>query len=121
MRSLKYLKPDPFCKFSLKYLKPDPFCKSSGSDFASRFQVKLLANMIPARSVAMGREEIPSLGRFNERNFDLSSDAFQASWPQERLANDQKLRRWLHSDARVVAYFYNYRLFEKWVELGNLK
>jgi hypothetical protein len=27
--------------------------------------------------------------------------------------------RWLHSDAREIAYIYNYKLFNKWVDLGG--
>lgn len=80
--------------------------------------------MIPVRTVAMGREAVLLLGPNDGRNFDLSSDAavggFQDGWPVERLNSLTRLRRWLHSDAREIAYRYNHRLFEKWVEIGIL-
>ena len=96
-----------------------------GSDFAFRHQVKLLADMIPARSVAMGREAIDSLNRvvgnnIEYHNFDLSSPGFQDGWPQERLDSSFKSQRWLHGDAKDVAYRFNHGLFQKWVELGKL-
>jgi hypothetical protein len=28
--------------------------------------------------------------------------------------------RWLHSDWKVIAYHYNYKLFQKFVEIGGL-
>lgn len=92
-----------------------------GGNFAAKHRIKLLADMIPARTVPMGREAILSLGQIGVRNFDLSSADFRDGWPQERLADTTSNTRWLHSDAREIPYRYNHRVFEKWVELGNLK
>jgi hypothetical protein len=97
----------------------------NGSSFADRHHITLLADMIPARTVPMGREAINALnGASGSNNFDLSSTLFRTSmndWPQERLDDDKKNTRWLHSDARDVPYRYNSKLFDKWVELGALK
>jgi hypothetical protein len=72
----------------------------------------------------MGREAILSLGALGTNNFDLSSDiangGYQDGWPEGRLNDSDKRSRWLHSDAREVAYRFNHALFEKWVRLGNL-
>jgi hypothetical protein len=99
---------------------------TGGGAFALKNHSKLLAEMIPARTVAMGREAVGKFGDDNEFNFDLSSESFHVGWPTERLSDDDTVfpnntPRWLHGDAQNIPYFYNHPLFKKWVELGNLE
>ncbi|MDR0534992.1 MAG: alpha/beta hydrolase [Puniceicoccales bacterium] len=81
---------------------------------------QLLAETIPSLSIAAGREPVEEFK--GERNYDMNKSAFKVDWPEERMDMDDKTRynNWLHSDANDVAYFYTHRLFDKWVELGNL-
>jgi len=56
------------------------------------------------------------------RNFDLMAlKNNDGAWPQSRLSDTKKTNRWLHGDAKDVAYRFNYLLYRKWVELGGLK
>lgn len=93
-----------------------------GAAFAERHLASLLAEMIPATTVPMGREPVSILGP--DHNFDLSSDladnGIQDGWPAERINDLKEQRRWRHSDGRNVAFKYNHRLFEIWVERAHL-
>jgi hypothetical protein len=84
---------------------------SSGSaaaaEYATRAQV--LAEAIPALSVAAGRNPITG---FNDRNISMMD--LKDGWPRAD-------GRWRHSDAKNVAYRFNHRLWETWVQLGGLK
>jgi hypothetical protein len=48
-------------------------------------------------------------------------------WPQARLIKrsdmliNTNIGRWFHSDAKDVAYRYNYPMWNKYVEIGDLK
>ena len=42
-------------------------------------------------------------------------------WPQSRLANNQRLNRWFHSDAKDVAYPFTHQLWQNIVNIGTLK
>jgi hypothetical protein len=72
----------------------------------------------------MGRELIERLDLINpespDANFNLNSADFQRGWPRERTEDDKLNTRWLHGDARTIAYVFNHTLFEKWIQLGNL-
>ena len=48
-------------------------------------------------------------------NFNMQTPTFQTGWPASRNNTD-----WLHSDLRVVAYLYVYRLYDKFRDLGGL-
>ena len=92
-----------------------------GSAFARRHRDTLLAQMIPAMSLAAGREAVEKFTRDAgaERNFDMNSVAFRGEnfrWPAERSNTD-----WRHSDLREVAFPYVQNLFAKITELGGLK
>jgi hypothetical protein len=75
---------------------------------------KLLAEAIPALSLAAGRNSIDIIG--GTRNWNLN-DRGKDGWPSSRGG------RWYHGDAKDVAYRYNHPLWEAWVssDYGDLK
>jgi hypothetical protein len=87
-----------------------------GSSKAADYEIraKALAEAIPALSFAAGRN--PILG-FEGRNKNMYE--FRTAWPQERVSSKWE-SRWLHSDAKDVAYFFNHLLWKEWVTLGEL-
>lgn len=92
-----------------------------GSSVAFDHRYRLLAEMIPAQSLAAGR--IP-VGRFSGsgiafENFDLTT-GFRTGWPSDRQGTSHR-DRWMHSDCREVAYLYTHALTDKFVELGHLR
>jgi len=117
-------------------LKTQPFFKlfqdgrlvtaNQGSAAANEYltRAKVLGDAIPALSFAAGRN--PVLG-FEDRNVDLMTMTNDdEAWPQARLSDPTKVTpegkgRWLHGDAKDVAYRYNYLLWKNWVNLGGLK
>jgi hypothetical protein len=118
-------------------LKTQPFFKrfqdarlmdaSQGSSAANEYvtRAKVLGDAIPSLSFAVGRNPVPAFG--GTRNFDLQNFTnSDGEWPAGRMSNDaDKLPdgrgRWKHGDAKDVAYRFNYLLYRKWVELGELK
>ena len=79
--------------------------------------------MIPAMSFATGFDAVEKLtvDAGETRNFDLSSAVIRGEgepWPAPPVRNDKK---WRHSDLREVAYVYTHGLYDKIVELGELK
>lgn len=96
---------------------------AGGSAAANEYhtRAKTLAEGIPSLSFAAGRN---SIDNYEDENTDMMT--LQSGWPQERLDNENTRTpegkgRWLHSDAGDVAFRYNYKLFDQWIELGNLK
>ncbi|HEY5812160.1 MAG TPA: hypothetical protein VIT23_05875 [Terrimicrobiaceae bacterium] len=123
--------PEETASISDEALKSEPFFlrfqdnrlmnSSQGSAAANEYltRAKTLAESIPSLSFAQGRNPV---GTFEQRNYDLMSLKNEdGAWPQSRLSNDKQLNRWLHGDAKDVAYRFNYLLYKKWVELGELK
>ena len=96
---------------------------AQGSAAAGEYhtRAKTLAEGIPSLSFAAGRNSIIN---YQDSNTDMM--ALKTGWPPERL-NDPKMvmsngeGRWLHSDVGDVAYRYVYRIFNQWVEDGDLK
>jgi len=86
---------------------------TAGSAAASEYlpRADALGGAIPALSFATGRNPIPLFDQ-QDRNIDLMD--LKDGWPRTG-------GRWLHSDAKNVAYRYNHLLWEKWIELGELK
>ncbi|MFZ2197569.1 MAG: hypothetical protein WAV13_07550, partial [Thermodesulfovibrionales bacterium] len=89
-------------------------------------RIRLLADAIPARTLAAGKREVLRLGPINEFNFDMQTTykttkkvngKYVIFWPSSRGKNEN----WWHGDAREVAYSYVYSLFDKFVEFGGLK
>jgi hypothetical protein len=89
---------------------------ANGMYIAERHRNRLLAQMIPAMSLAAGRKAV---GAFTPpdtptRNFDMND--MKTGWPAER-GNDDK---WRHSDLRAVAYVYVQELYKSITQLGAL-
>ena len=100
----------------------DP-AKGSATAAKSGVRANALAEAIPALSDATGRIEVAIFATDQANLMDLKSNDGTADgsyWPQERLQSKMG-GRWLHSDAKNVAYFFNYPLYVDWVKRGNLK
>lgn len=107
-------------------LKTDPFFKpgpmdlygANGSNYASPQQHRntLLAEMIPALSFAAGANPLGTLAPPGDsnKNFDMMAYKTDNLWPRSNP-------EWEHSDIKIVAYSYVYQLYNKFVELGELK
>lgn len=89
-----------------------------GSDYAKANRDRLLAEAIPALSLAVGRNKVAA---FDEalpktiRNIDMNL-SLKNSWPAYRV-DVKKSNDWWHSDIMVIAYPYIYSLFNKLTEL----
>lgn len=84
-------------------------------------RAKLLAEAIPARSYATGRNPSGLFSRLG-LNEDMNNEStnkyvYRTSWPAERGTD----RNWKHGDFREVAYRFVNPLYHKIVELGGLK
>lgn len=86
-------------------------------------QINFMLGMgIPALTPSTGRSIIPPFG--DQRQFDLNNaeankTIFKANdWPNR---GDSDFQNWLHNDMKDVAYFFNYRLFDRVVDVGGLK
>lgn len=92
----------------------------NGSSYAVQHRNTLLAEMVPARTRPAGGNEVVkfTLDAGEQRNIDLIT--LENGWPQERLNNDQKQNRWLHSDANQIAYQFTWKLFERLKNLSAL-
>jgi hypothetical protein len=103
---------------------PEELHNGNGSAYAAERRNTLLAEMIPARTLPAGGNRIISrafiLPDGEDRNFDLTSTDFQNGWPQDRLSNNSKRNRWLHSDINNVGYPFTWKLFDKFKNLGAL-
>jgi len=81
---------------------------------------RLLADAIPALTLAAGKIEVSDIGPINEFNFNMQSTFKTAKtagiyWPSAR----QDQPNWRHSDLREVAYTYLYKIFNKFVGSGG--
>lgn len=87
------------------------------SDAAVQYKDHMLAFALPALSHAAGVTKLTDI-KFKGKTFDMM--VMKDGWPEERgpRAEDQ---RWFHSDAKDVAYRYVYKLYDTWVEKGQLK
>ena len=89
---------------------------SSNITFAIRNE--MLAKGIPALSAATGKT---SIAPDTVANFNMNT-AFKpenGAWPRDN--NHVYKQRWLHSDAKDLAYLYVSRLFDRLVQEGELK
>jgi len=80
---------------------------------------EMLAMGIPSLSYPAGRKHITPLNT-SGFSFDMNSfpDTFKPNGWVDR-GNDYGLR-WLHNDLKNVAFLYNYSLFKKLVNVGDL-
>jgi hypothetical protein len=88
---------------------------SAAADYST--QTDLLGGAIPALSFAAGRNPVPIFG--TARNRDLMEE--RDGWPTERLNDDEKGNRWFHSDIKNIAYPFNYKGWNLFVNEGNLR
>ncbi|MHB8881818.1 MAG: hypothetical protein ACYC69_09980 [Thermodesulfovibrionales bacterium] len=109
--------------FFLKGNETDLYREETGSNYALRNRLRLLAEAVPARTLAAGKKEVPAFKDLN-RDFDMQTsykttknNGTVVYWPSSRGSEDN----WRHGDAREVAYSYVYSLFDKFVQLGVLK
>ena len=78
-----------------------------------------LAQGIPALTPAAGRTTFGN-DSLSEDMIDLDNP-LKTPRPNGWPSNSRYLNRWLHSDIRAVAYYYNFQFYDKAVEKGNLK
>ena len=77
-----------------------------------------LAQGIPALMPAAGAGELTSLEDGLQFDVNLESGVLKPNgWPNHPNYSE----RWCHSDMKDVAYFYNFKFYDKAVEKGNLK
>ena len=78
----------------------------------------MLAQGIPTITPAVGNTALPDT--FDEnRRVNLNESSFKPNeWPNR---GREWQTRWLHSDMKDVAYYYNYELYRYIVEQGGLK
>jgi hypothetical protein len=91
-----------------------------GAGIASTERVRLLAEVIPAVTYAMGANP---LQRSNEASpqvpgYDMNINV-EVGWPSVAQYPDHQ--QWFHSDIKDVAYLYTWRVFDYIVNTGNLR
>jgi len=92
---------------------------ATGSNYAKVFRNRLLSDTIPALTLPVGANPITTPGIVIE-NYDMMTQ-LENGWPQGRLNSREHNNNWYHSDYRQVAYTFTYRLFNQFVNTGNLK
>jgi hypothetical protein len=110
------LQTNAFFDMSFDYLLFSPL---SGSAYAQANRNRILSDATPAMTWAVGSHSVTRLQAAG-RNFDMNL-LYENGWPNDRLSCGEKNNDWYHSDFRQVAYTFTYQLFDKWVNLGNLK
>lgn len=95
---------------------------SLGAVYAYENRNRILSDAIPALSLPVGANPVPSFTPTG-RNFDMQA-SYENGWPSDRpprTVGAIAAGEWHHSDYQVVAYLYTYELFKEWVSLGNLQ
>ena len=95
-------------------------------DMAVLHHAKLLAEAIPALSVAAGGHQIAWMGPTSDDiNVDLHTDKIIADvvncWPSGSGGRCGKEARWLHGDYKDVAYIYAKGLYDRITNEGKLQ
>ena len=88
-----------------------------GGSYAAAHRNRILADAIPALSLPVGANPVPSFD--NNHNKDMMT--LENGWPQGRFQNANELNNWWHSDFHQMAYTFTYKLFNQFVTTGNLK
>ena len=78
-----------------------------------------LALGIPALTPAAGRIKFGDV-RLRSQSFDCNV-VLQIARPNNWPSRSEYQGQWCHSDLKDVAYFYNFKFYEKAIEKGNLK
>lgn len=106
--------------FFLKGNETVLFDKILGSNYAFQHKERLLADAIPARTLAAGKKEVQA---FKDLKIDLNMQSkFKTDkagviyWPSSRNPMN-----WRHSDLREVAYSYIFLIFNEFAKSGGLK
>ncbi|HUL51023.1 MAG TPA: alpha/beta hydrolase, partial [Candidatus Nitrosotalea sp.] len=104
---------------------PFEFHIEDASAYANGNRATLLAEMFPARTMAIGCNRLaksrdPEATDQARGSFDMNK-ALENGWPVGRLANGKKQNNWFHSDLKNVAYLFTHRVFDTWVALGSLR
>jgi len=97
------------------------FNEFTGSAHALKPEVRkrLLAEALPARTMATGRQAIPIFNTADEiANFDMQIN-YKNGWPTERLASGDQ--RWRHNDFIKISYPFIYKLYDEFINRGGLK
>jgi hypothetical protein len=111
--------------FYLKGNESTLFDEVTGSNYAIQNKIRLLADVIPARTLAAGKDSVKGLPK--DVNFDMQTTFKTIKkingkdivfWPRGGLFQRDN---WRHGDAREIAYSYVYSLFDKFVSFGGLK
>jgi len=94
---------------------------SSGSAYAAANRNIILADAIPAVTLAVGANHVGRLAPSGQpdRNFDMKTQ-LENGWPASKSTGAEAFN-WYHSDFKDVAYLYTYKLFNQMVTFGNLK
>jgi hypothetical protein len=94
---------------------------TSGSQYAQTYRNRILADAIPCRTLPVGANPVPRLTRVNEddKNIDMKTE-LENGWPQSRFSTTEG-NKWHHGDYVSVAYTFTYKLFDDFVNFGNLK
>lgn len=88
-----------------------------GNVYANTYRDRIRSDAVPALSWVIGSHALATLDQPGEpRNFDIMD--FENSWPRQ---SGSEAFKWHHSDFREIAYTYTYKLFNKFVAIGNLK
>jgi len=96
---------------------PDLFNANSATAqaYASANKKALLAQAIPARTFAVGRNDTG--GDTVIFNINMNTEDYQDGWPNSRGDN----LSWRHSDIKNVSYLYNYEVYNYIVTEGDLQ
>ncbi len=102
---------------------------TTGSDYAEEHRDTLISEMIPCTTFAAGKNEFldPVTAIPEDRNIDMNvrMKTDLDEWPLtdefKEDDSDPPVRNWLHSDIKVKAFTHNWKAYEKFTEIGNLK
>lgn len=84
-------------------------------------QNNLLAKGIPALSGPVGGRAVGAFDTSTEdRNTNMNAEIWRNGWPRDN-PDVFGFNRWLHSDIKNAAYFYNYRILMDFVAKGDLE
>jgi hypothetical protein len=84
----------------------------------TKVQYDLLASGLPAMSYAVAANPMNGMAE----NIDMETlKTDSTEWPKQNHETQLSAGKWLHSDMREVAFCYLYRMYEKMINLGNLK
>jgi hypothetical protein len=106
--------------FDVSYDGPDLY-GTNGSAYAQIYKNRILSDAIPALSLPLGANPVPTFDEDNELDMQAVCENGWASGRSEVKVGAPAAGEWHHSDYQVVAYTYTYKLFMDMVTLGNLK